>query len=254
MADLLAFLATENLLSLRDELQARANAGDADAAKRLSSIYDECAGVYMVTQALAQTPQPPSGTIPGGLDARDPHRLAALSIGQQRCRGIIPVADPRSITSALFQSIRAMNTLAGNLGYPGILPLDSPGWHEPARLAEWSRGAAARLLNESTPESFLSLADSVAGLGTPYSASAWLLVACDFGYPCATQTPYMRDWCAQFGTQCGSAGRLEFAREQSTPRDWRQAQVQRAEILEHLRNGRVDALISPHEDDDGGGG
>jgi hypothetical protein len=98
------------------------------------------------------------------------------------------------------------------------------------------------------------LADSLAGLGTPYSANAWLMVACDFGYPCSTQTPYMRDWCAQFGTQCGSAGRLEFAREQSTPRDWRQAQAQRDEILGHLRNGRTDALISPREDDEGGGG
>lgn len=254
MADLLAYLSADNLLSLRDALRQRALRGDADAARRLLDIYDECMGVRWSTQDYA-SPGTLHGVLPGVVvDPADPRRLAALAIGQQRCRGIIPTGDPRAITIELGRTHRAMTTWARDLGYPGMLPDDLSDWQLPGRRDEWARAAALALLADGKPESVLQIADSIAGLSTRYSAEAWTLAACELGYPCAVPDAYLRNWCVQYGAACDGVGRLDFLREMATPRRWRLAQAQRDEILEHLRHGRIEVMMRPVNDDDGGGG
>ena len=254
MADLLAYLSADNLLSLRDALRQRALRGDADAARRLIDIYDECTGVHWSTQDYASR-----GTLDGALpgvvlDPSDPRRLAALAIGQQRCRGIIPTADPKAITIELGRSHRAMTTWARDLGYPGMLPDDLSDWQLPERRDEWARAAALALLADGKPESLMDIANSIAGNATRYSAEAWTLVACDLGFPCAVPDAFVRNWCVQYGAACDGVGRLDFFREMATPRRWRLAQAQRDEILEHLRLGRIEEMMRPVDDVDGGGG
>lgn len=253
MADLLAYLSADNLLSLRDALQQRALRGDADAAHRLLDIYDECMGVHWTTQDYARLGTL-SGAWPGAVaDPADPRRLAALAIGQQRCRGIIPTGDPKAITIELGRTHRAMTTWARDLGYPGMLPADISDWQLPGRRDEWARAAALALLADGKPESLLAIADSIASYSTRYSAEAWTLVACDLGYPCAVPDAFVRNWCVQYGAACDGVGRLDFLREMATPRRWRLAQAQRDEILEHLRHGRIEEMMRPVDDDGGGG-
>jgi hypothetical protein len=255
MADLLAFQSADNLLALRDALQLRAAAGDADAANRLADIYDECAGVQWAEQEFARSAQAIAGVWPGSsAESRDPRRLAELAIGQQRCRGLIPAGDPKSARIEMLQALLTRQALARELDYPGTLPTDASGWQTPEGPDAWARSAALALLADGTPEALLSLSDSIAGNATHYSGEAWLLAACDLGYPCNMPVAYTRVWCVQYGMGCDTPSRLEFTRQQSTPRQWRLAQVQRDEILAHLRNGRIDALMRPAEGGPGGGG
>lgn len=254
-ADLLAYESADNLLALRDALQLRAAAGDADAAHRLGDIYDECAGVHWAAQDFASRPQSLVGHWPGSVaDARDPRRQAALTLSEERCRGIIPTGDPDAATAELLRALTALRTLAEELGYPGMLPSDTTRWEVPEERNEWARSTALALLADGTPEALLGLSDSIAGDATRYSTGAWLLAACDLGYPCDMPVAYTRFWCVQSGAGCESGGRLEFARQFSTPREWRHAQAQRDEILEHLRNGRIEALMRPSQAPGGGGG
>jgi hypothetical protein len=255
MADLLAFQSADNLLALRDALRQRAAAGDADAANRLADIYDECAGVQWAEQDFARPAQTMAGVWPGSsADSRDPRRLAELAIGQQRCLGVIPAGDPKAARIEMLQALKTLQALARELGYPGILPTDMSAWQKPEGPDEWARSAALALLADGTPEALLSLSDSIAGNATHYSGEAWFLAACDLGYPCNMPVAYTRAWCVQYGTGCDTSGRLEFIRQLSTPRQWRLAQAQRDEILAHLRNGRIDALMRPTEGAPGGGG
>jgi hypothetical protein len=255
MVDLLAFQSADNLLALRDALRQRAAAGDADAANRLADIYAECEGVQWAEQEFARPAQTIASVWPGSsADSRDPRRLAELAIGQQRCRGLIPAGDPKSARIEMLQALKTLQALARELGYPGILPTDMSAWQKPEGADEWARSAALALLADGTPEALLSLSDSIAGNATHYSGEAWILAACDLGYPCNMPVAYTRAWCVQYGTGCDTSGRLEFIRQLSTPRQWRLAQVQRDEILAHLRNGRIDALMRPAEGGPGGGG
>ncbi len=255
MADLLAFQSADNLLALRDALQPRAAAGDADAANRLADIYDECAGVQWAEQEFARPAPTMAGVWPGSsADPRDPRRLAELAIGQQRCRGVIPAGDPKVARIEMLRALKTLQALARELGYPGILPTDMSAWQKPEGPDEWARSAALALLADGTPEALLSLSDSIAGNATHYSGEAWFLAACDLGYPCNMPVAYTRVWCVQYGTGCDTSSRLEFTRQLSTPRQWRLAQVQRDEILAHMRNGRIDALMRPAEGGPGGGG
>lgn len=254
MADLLAYLSADNLLSLRDALQQRALRGDADAAHRLRDIYDECTGVHWNMQNYANQGAFAAAWPGVDVDPADPRRLAALAIGQQRCRGIIPSGDSRAVTIELGRAHRAMTTWARDLGYPGMLPPDLSDWLLPERRHAWARAAALALLADGKPESLLQIADSIAGDATRYSAEAWTLVACDLGYPCAVPDAFVRSWCVQYGAACDGRGRLGFIREMATPRRWRLAEAQRDEILEHLRNGRIEEMMRPVDDDNGGGG
>ena len=255
MADLLAFQSADNLLALRDELQQRAAAGDADAAKRLADIYAECEGVQWAEQEFARPAQTMAGVWPGSsADSRDPRRLAELAIGQQRCRGVIPAGDPKVARIEMLRALKTLQAMARELGYPGILPTDASGWQRPEVRDEWARSEALALLADGTPEALLGLSDSIAGNATHYSGEAWLLAACDLGYPCNMPVAYTRLWCVQYGTGCDTSSRLEFTRQASTPRQWRLAQAQRDVILAHLRNGRIDALMRPVDGAPGGGG
>ena len=255
MADLLEYQSAEHLLALREGLQQRAAAGDADAANRLADIYEECAGVQWAEQEFARASQPIAGVWPGSSpDSRDPRRFAELAIGQQRCRGLIPAGDPKTAGIELLRALRTHQALALELGYPGTLPTNMSEWQKPGGPEEWARSAALALLADGTPEALRSLSDSIASDATHYSGEAWLLAACELGYPCNMPVASMRVWCVQYGTGCDASGRLEFTRQLTTPRQWRLAQAQRDEILAHLRNGRIDALMLSVEGDPGGGG
>lgn len=235
-------------MALRDEWRKRAALGDADAARRLRDLYDECLGVLFSAESLkrespmAWTPRYPPDS---------PERRALLAIGQQRCAGIASASDYKVATRELILEARAMRRLTQELGHPGNLTGYPPDASERARL---HRAHAAALLADGSPEGIMDLAMQGSSDGTRFTAEAWTLAACELGYPCQGGNAFVRSWCVDFGELCEVAGLLDYAHYLSTPRQWRLAQRQRDEILRRLREGRVDELLLPPDGTTGGGG
>lgn len=251
MADLAAYLAAENLVELRNAWQARAAQGDADAARSLQQMYDECTGVLFGQNALPRADRSNVNGWPGWQPPDAPARIAALEIGWQRCRGILPELEYKEALRAISRLNREALELANELRHPESylgLPRDRADWHA------WARPRMVALLVDGHADAAFAIGNSMAGIVARHSEIAWTLAACELGYPCSATTPSMRNWCVDFGQHCEGTSLIDYFRAQSTPRDWRRAQAERDEILRLLRAGDHEALMLPPGQIRGGGG
>lgn len=251
MADLAAFLAAENLVELRNAWQSRAAQGDADAARSLQQLYDECMGVLFGKNGLPRADRSNRNGWPGWQPPDAPARIAALEIGRQRCRGILPEPEYLAALRVISRLHREATDLANELGHPEIssdIPRDRADW--PA----WARPRLEALLADGHADAAFAIGNSMAGIVARHSEIAWTLAACELGYPCSTTTPFIRYWCVEFGQHCEGDGLVDYFRAQSTPRDWRRARAERDEILRLLRAGDHEALMLPPGQIRGGGG
>ena len=250
-ADLTAYLAAENLVALRDAWQARAAKGDADAARSLKQLYDEGMGVLMVPNPLPQAQAQNAWGIAGWQPPDAPSRLAALEIGRQRCDGILPQLAYKDALRMIARLHREASELAAELGHPDShlgLPRERADW------PGWAHPRTAALLADGTPQAIYAIGTSIAGIAARHSELAWVLAACERGYPCSAPTPFLRYWCVEFGQHCDGAGLIDYFRDSATPREWRQALAERDEILRLLRAGDHAALMLPPGQVRGGGG
>jgi hypothetical protein len=250
-ADLAAYLAAENLVALRAAWQARAAQGDADAARSLQQMYDECMGVLFGQNGLPRADRHNANGWPGWLPPDAPARIAALEIGRQRCRGILLELKYEDALRAIARLHREAAALATELGHPDNylgIPRDRADW--PA----WGRTRMAALLADGHADAAFAIANSMAGIVARHSEIAWTLAACELGYPCSSTTPFMRYWCVEFGQHCDGAGLIDYYRSGLSPRDWRRALAERNEILRLLRAGDHAALMLPPGQMRGGGG
>lgn len=251
MADLAAYLAAENLVELRNAWQARAAQGDADAARSLQQMYDECMGVLIGQNGLLRANRGNANGWPGWQPPDAPARIAALEIGRLRCRGILPDLEYREALRVIARLFREAIDLAHELGHPDTylgLPRDRAEW--PA----WGRTRMSALLADGHADAVFAIGNSMAGIVARHSEIAWTLAACELGYPCSTSPPFVRNWCVDFGQYCEGTSLIDYFRAQSTPRDWRRAQAERDEILRLLRAGDHEALMLPPGQIRGGGG
>lgn len=250
-ADLAAYLAAENLVALRDAWQARAAKGDADAARSLQQLYDECMGVLFGQNHLPQAQAQDAWGIAGWLPPDAPSRLAALEIGRQRCDGILPRLAYKDALREIGRVFREASELAAELGHPDShlgLPRERSDW------PGWARPRTAALLADGSPDAIFAIGSSMAALAARHSELAWVLAACERGYPCSAPTPFLRYWCVEFGQHCDGAGIIDYYRSGVSPRDWRRALAERDEILRLLRAGDHAALMLPPGQVRGGGG
>lgn len=253
-ADLALLNAAPDLAPLLAEFQRRAALGDADAAARIRDIFDECFGTHTALP-VGMTPTTISttgGFGPQPLPGNDPTRLAAVASAQARCAGVLPGSDHKARTTALFRAQRDSQGLAADLGHL-VSRISARGWaHDPDLRAQQDLAAARALLLEGTPEALFALAQ-FASDGTRFSTDAWMLAACDMGYPCADAAFLRMFWCAQFGTECATRGWTQLMQNQSSARTWRRTQAERDELLALLRAGNIDALLRPPTSAGGGG-
>lgn len=240
--DLVDYLSAENLLALHAAWQARAAQGDADAAYRLQQVYEECSGVVMGRYNLEQELQRSTTAAPDVLPADAPARQAALAIAEARFRGLLPAVPYQEAVAEMYDRRNAAAALAHRLGHP-ISEDQAP--FDRAELEAWARQRMRLLLAEGSPEAIFAVGNSLASTVARHDGGAWMLAACELGYPCQINTPFNHLACAAFGIDCEAAGPIDQLRPSMPPRDWRRAEVQRDEILRLLRAGDLEALFLP---------
>jgi hypothetical protein len=249
-ADLAAYLAAADLAPLLPALELRAAAGDADAARRIHDIYNECAGVGMAIDHLGRDAGPAPVDVGRITPMDEPQRAAALAIGHERCARLIPGGDRSSRARLLAARLRSSAALANALGHPGIPDYDQP---PPRNAAEHQIEAgvrAARLLQEGSAEAAMDMVNWADA--TPFAGESWMLAACSLGYPCG-ESPFLRNFfCAELGLECATRDWTSYVQRMSTPREWRRLQSERDQILAHWRRADLSSLLLPPAR--GGGG
>jgi|CXWL01.1.fsa_nt_gi hypothetical protein len=246
-----------DLAPLLEEFKRRAALGDADAAARMHDILEECQGsaVHQIGIGVVDESMITSGDLgPTRLAVSDPVRVAEMALTQARCTNVLPGADPRARIAALSRAMYASRRLAADLGDVESRIRQQPFERDPQLRIEHSREYARLLLEAGGPEDLFAISAAQAYEGTRYTSPAWVLAACELGYAGCTNPAYFRSqWCAPMGLQCGTQTWRESIQSSTSPGQWREALVQRDEILALWRAGRLDQLLLPRVRAGGGG-
>lgn len=196
-----AFENGSDLFAYAHQLQAAANAGNAEAGWMASRIYDYC-GVFAMD---------PSGY---ALDSAALQRmdldvisamLAARGKVRQGCAGFT-AADGLGRTRLLQQ--RMVSAKGGNLAAEAaLLSMGEPLSDTP----EYRRGLVERVQSSQDPEAFLAISgamgtaaagdDAYRGMvaGSQFSQLAWQVAACQLGLACGPDSALMVAYCANGG-------------------------------------------------------
>ncbi len=196
-----AFESGQDLFPYARQLQAAAQAGDAEAGWIVSRIYDYCsvyatdpAGYALDSATLASMGL---SDVPGLGAARE-----RVSAG---CAGFT-AADGLSRQRVLQQRHKA--AVDGNLAAEAaLLAMGEPLKTDP----EYRRGLAERVLHSQDPEAFLAISPAMgtaaagdnayAGLvaGDQFAQLAWQVAACQLGMACGPDSKLMTSYCANGG-------------------------------------------------------
>ncbi len=234
-----ALEAGTDLFAYAQQLQAAADAGNAEAGWVASRIYDHC-GVFAMD---------PSGY---ALDSAALQRmdldaisamLAARGRVRQSCAGF-SAADGLGRGRLLQQ--RLASAKAGNLAAEAaLLSMGEPLSDAP----EYRRALVERVQSSQDPEAFLAISgamgtaaagdEAYSGLvaGTQFSQLAWQVAACQLGLACGPDSTLMVAYCANGGI-CSRDPRQDFESFVYDAAVSRQGMEKMNEMVSSLRKAR----------------
>lgn len=253
-ADLERLTSETDLNGFADELRARADAGDADAASALADLLEGCASMAMMAalDARQMAEQWRNLAIFGFNDAEIASMRSATEESMRRCSAFSPRSN--EVWRGLVADARAR---AAALGDPGALlrqerprgPADSPAV---LQADERARRAGVELLQQGEPMDLMRYAPYLAS-HSPYDIEGYLLAACTLldgclrdprAYALATNlAQYLRGYGGSF---------LELS--QMSPRQQLIAQAQSEEILRLWRARHYAQILSGRPTLNGMGG
>lgn len=233
------YVKSTNLFNLVEQLRTDADAGDADAMRVISRVYDECFPYaanqrILHPQSMSRFRKEPDLSI----------ALAQRATQLQRCAGFIATGvikadvlrDVEAKAAALDDSIAKVRNLAEALSAGRR---DGSGPHE---MSENEIDLASTVALSKDVEAIAEL--SHVEMGTyPAHGFAWQLVACDLGRDCGANGYLMRHHCLYMG-QCVAGNYREVIRRKFLPPDqFDVAQAREQEILQAIKRGDVSHLF-----------
>jgi hypothetical protein len=243
-----------DLQALAAELLARADAGDADAAKALADIYEAC-GTAQELLARREGYVPflhGMMTVLGFNQTEIEVVSAALHQLQQRCAAF--PARQLSMARSLVQDWRDR---AGQLGHPAALleTIRPHGTDDSPEVIAWreqTRRAGIELLQQGDPMDLQVHSARLSQLSV-YSRGAYLVAACTLLAGCMDDPRAYALQSMRAPTGIGVDLTL-FELGQLSPRELLIAQGQSLEILRLWREGHLETILSDRSGAGGGGG
>lgn len=253
-ADLQRLASETDLSAFAAELQARADAGDADAAAALADLLEGCASMAMIAamdpQQMAE--QWRNLAIFGFNDTEIASMRSATEESMRRCSAFSPRSD--EAWRGLMTAARAR---AAALGHPGALlrqqrprgPADSPAV---LQADERARRAGVELLQQGEPMDLMRYAPHLAS-HSPYDTEGYLLAACTLLDGCMRDPRAYAMTIDQAQHLRGFGGSF-FELSQMSPRQQLIAQAQSEEILRLWRARQFEQILSGRPTMNGMGG
>jgi len=201
-----------NLKELADALEPRVAAGDADAARSLLKVLDECLPVSVIPDYLEKHRRWAVGQAPDRRSANERHidRLA------QRCSDLVRTGK---VSRQHMREIGERGLVVDDLVALAQRIADDPTAMSVAERTD----ALRRIIASRNGEALYVVADAMGhadenGVGVlpGHSGSeiflyAWKLVGCDFGAPCGPDSAFLRNACLNIG-YCVPGGYREYVR------------------------------------------
>ncbi len=233
-----------NLKELADALELRVAAGDAEAARSLLKVLDECLPVSTIPDYLEQHRRWAAGQAPDRRSANERHveRLA------QRCGDLVRTGK---VSRQHMREIRGRG-----LALDDLVALAQRIAEEPAAMSAAERtDALRRIVASRNGEAIFIVADAMAyvddagdGVLPGHSGSdiflyAWKLVGCDFGAPCGPDSAFVRNACISIGF-CTPGGYREYIRYFSlSPYSFEITQQTEREMAQAIADGRFEVFF-----------
>ena len=231
-----------DLKALREALEARAEAGDADAAWALARLYQSCAQSWQMTARAGEYAQMRGFLRAAGQSEAELAALdAQMARWQQRCAGF-----GEGPALALFAERWRARGLA--LGSPEArlsaeLPRGQRDSAQAERLMQDGRRAGIELLQRGEAMDLLRHASSLAQ-HAPYQPDAFALAACSLIADC--QADPRAWWLRQKETLAIDDSSGITLADSMPPRQWLIVEGQAAEIVRLWRAGRHEDLLRGH--------
>lgn len=233
-----------NLRALADGLAARLENGDAEAARTMARILDECLYLIIFPNYVASSRS-------NLADLSPEQRSTALThIGrvEQRCADI---ARTEKVTSSRLRDLERRSMEAGDL-----VALAHRVAADPASLSGPERAdAVRRIITSRNGEAIYVLADAMEfsdemdnpllrlHAGQMPDVYTWKLVGCAFGAPCGPDSSFVRHQCIVF-RQCMPGGYREYVRYYVlSPYNYDAVISAEKEILQIISSGRTEELL-----------
>ena len=233
------YIRSTNLLELVSQLRADADAGDADAARIIAKVYDECflfAANYRILDlnAISRSRKEPDRSI----------ALAQRTTQLQRCDGFIAtgVIKPDVVRAAEAEATKLDDSIAKIQGLAERLSARRRDDSGPYEMSADEIALASSIALSKDVEAIVAL--SYIDMETyPAHGYAWQLVACDLGRDCGPNGYVMRQQCLAFG-QCVAGNYRELIRRKFlAPDQFDVAQAREQEILQAISRGDASRLF-----------
>lgn len=234
-----AFENGRDLFAYAHQLQAAADAGNAEAGWMASRIYDYCGVFAMDPSGYALDSAALQRMDLGAISAM----LAARGKVRQGCAGFT-AADGLGRARLLQQ--RLASAKGGNLAAEAaLLSMGEPLSNTP----EYRRELVERVQSSQDPEAFLAISgamgtaaagdDAYRGMvaGTQFSQLAWQVAACQLGLACGPGSPLMVAYCANGGI-CSRDPQQDFQSFVYDAAVPRQGMEKMNEMINRLRNAQ----------------
>ena len=238
-----SFESSNNLAQLVRDLTARANAGDAQAARAVEQALDECAPLSLMPN-LGQSFYTDEGRIP---ESRRGAALAHLARYRERCTEL---AGAEKITSQRLLDARQAASHGSDLVEQGRRLVES---HSAMSAAE-VKSTLRRIVESRDGEAIASISNAMAESqderelfgprsGSNMHAMAWKLVACDLGMPCGPTSALARQACLFHGA-CIQGDFREIVRFfHLSPWQYELALKEEREILRDIASGNFNEIF-----------
>ena len=218
------------------ELERRARAGDAKAARDWADALMQC---VQLVYSEAEAPPRYLNHLNWALVGDRRQRPLATGPLADECRQIFPNPDIEAARPLLQSMIAEALGLWAATGDPfGQLAASMQSLEWPPSVEHWQQQQAwaSAYLDPANPQTLVDLAQ-VFAFGSRYRyQEAWLLAACDLGYDCSAGGALQMSLCSRSGV-CAAEAYEEELLQSLPPRRWQIIQSQRRELLDRLRRG-----------------
>ncbi|MBL8246470.1 MAG: hypothetical protein JNL89_19890 [Rhodanobacteraceae bacterium] len=220
------------------ELERRARAGDAKAARDWVDALERCIDSVFGGSLISES-QFVSHLNANLFLASRAERALLLEAPSGECRALFPVSDINvagmQAQSMFAEALRLWAAAGDPQGQLVASMFRNRTWPPPADLWRQQQAWATSHLDPSDPQTLIDLTGFAAGSRYPRE-EAWLLVACDLGYDCSAGGALQTRLCLS-NYSCGRGSYEEALLQELPPRQWQVVQRQRRELLDRLRRG-----------------
>lgn len=222
------------------ELERRARAGDAKAARDWVDALERCFDTVFGGSLIGES-RFVSHLNANLFVASRTERAQMLKAPDGECRALFPVSDINvagmQAQSMFEEALRLWAATGDPHGQLVASMVRNRIWPPPADLWRRQQAWATSHLDPGDPQTLIDLTGFAVGSRYPQE-EAWRLVACDLGYDCSAGGALQTRLCLN-NHSCGRGSYEEGLLQELPPRQWQVVQRQRRELLERLRRGEV---------------